>query len=66
VEEASPRRKPKRRGNTRQLDLFGEATEESAADPGAREVLDTLRAVDVERLSPLEALTLLAKLKRRL
>ena len=66
VEEASPRRKPKRRTNTRQLDLFGGASVESAADPAGREVLDTLRAVDVERLSPLEALTLLAKLKRRL
>lgn len=66
VEEASPRRKPRRRANTRQLDLFGAVAGETAVDTGAREVIDTLRAVDVERLSPIEALTLLAKLKRRL
>lgn len=65
VEESAPRRKPKRRTNTRQLDLFG-GSAEAPEQVGAREVLDTLRAVDVERLSPLEALTLLAKLKRRL
>jgi DNA mismatch repair protein MutS len=66
VEDASPRRKPKRRGDTRQLDLFGAASAEQDSDPVSREVIDTLRAVDLERLSPLDALTLLAKLKRRL
>lgn len=66
VEESAPRRKPKRRANTRQLDLFGSSHAEAPEQVGAREVIDTLRAVDVERLSPLEALTLLAKLKRRL
>lgn len=66
VEETSPRRKPKRLPNTRQLDLFGSSPVTSSIEPAAQEVLDTLRAVDVERLSPLEALTLIAKLKRRL
>lgn len=66
VEETSPRCKPKRRPNTRQLDLFGAGGEARGEEPSGREVIDTLRAVDVERLSPLEALTLLAKLKRRL
>lgn len=66
VEETSPRRKPKRRGSARQLDLFGVQGEQPSVDPAMREVIDTLRAVDVERLSPLDALTLLAKLKRRL
>jgi DNA mismatch repair protein MutS len=40
-----------------QLDLFGRA---QADDHG---VLDTLKAVDVDRLTPLDALTLVAKLK---
>jgi DNA mismatch repair protein MutS len=42
-----------------QLDLFAP---KPAADAGGP-VIETLRAVDVERLTPLEALTLLAKLK---
>jgi DNA mismatch repair protein MutS len=53
----------KRARKAPQLDLF------SAPDPSAgndREVLDTLRSVDVERLTPLDALSLVARLKGRL
>lgn len=46
-----------------QLDLFQRVEE---ADDATREVLETLRALDVDRLTPLEALTLLARLKQRL
>jgi DNA mismatch repair protein MutS len=42
-----------------QLDLFSAAPADKAAQP----VLDTLRAVDVDRLTPLDALQLVAKLK---
>jgi DNA mismatch repair protein MutS len=42
-----------------QLDLFGAPPERDEGGP----VLDTLRAVEIERLTPLEALTLVAKLK---
>jgi DNA mismatch repair protein MutS len=48
----------------RQLDLF--AAQRTLEDPAAREVLETLRALDVERTTGLEALTLLARLKQRL
>jgi DNA mismatch repair protein MutS len=52
----------KRAQSTPQLDLF------TAAAPAGneREVLDTLRGVDVERLTPLDALSLIARLKTRL
>ena len=43
-----------------QLDLFAAP---KAADDGSAAVMDTLRAVDVDRLSPMEALQLVAKLK---
>jgi DNA mismatch repair protein MutS len=46
-----------------QLDLFQRAEE---SERHTREVLETLRAVDVDRLTPLEALSLVAKLKERL
>ena len=48
-------------GGRRQLDLF-----EAPAPPPAEEqaVLDTLREVDVDRLTPLDALQLVASLKR--
>jgi DNA mismatch repair protein MutS len=46
-----------------QLDLFQRAEE---SDEATREVLESLRAVDVDRLTPLEALSLLARLKQRL
>ncbi|MCC6213884.1 MAG: DNA mismatch repair protein MutS [Polyangiaceae bacterium] len=48
---------------TPQLSLFGAPPAESA---GAREILETLRVVDLDRTSPLDALALLAKLKARL
>jgi DNA mismatch repair protein MutS len=43
-----------------QLDLFGAS---AAREPITHPVLDTLRAVDVDRLTPLEALQLVASLK---
>jgi DNA mismatch repair protein MutS len=48
------------KAGTTQLDLFG--ARPAAADEGAP-VLETLRAVEVDRLTPLEALALVAKLK---
>jgi DNA mismatch repair protein MutS len=48
---------------TPQLDLF---TEPRGLTPEQQEVLATLRALDVDQLTPLEALTLLARLKRRI
>jgi DNA mismatch repair protein MutS len=45
-----------------QLELFSR----SAASPQQREILETLREVDVDRLTPLQALELLAQLKKRL
>jgi DNA mismatch repair protein MutS len=52
------------RAGTAQLDLF--AAEPSRSRDEGGPVLQTLRAVDVERLTPLEALTLMAKLKAML
>ena len=46
-----------------QLSLFQKA---EAPAPGSREVLDTLRALEVDRMTPLDALSLLAKLKGKL
>ncbi len=65
VDTDMPRRKPRAAGSNRQLNLFGgpAANEGSAVE---REVLDTLRTVAVERLSPLDAQALLMKLKKRL
>jgi DNA mismatch repair protein MutS len=58
---------PKRRGQrTNQLDLFGAGAEPRASAPAELEVCDTLRAVNLERVSPLDAHALLAKLKKRL
>jgi DNA mismatch repair protein MutS len=48
---------------TPQLDLF---TPPSSPQPHEREVLDTLRALEVERMTPLDAIGLLARLKTRL
>ncbi len=50
-------------GRTDQLDLFAPRP---VQDEAAAEVLETLRQVDVDRLTPLDALTLIAKLKQRL
>ena len=47
------------KGGAAQMDLFGGKTEAVVGGP----VIDTLRALEVERLTPLEALTLVAKLK---
>ena len=65
--EAQPIARGKRRGSRsdHQLGLFGAQERERPVDD-QKEVLDTLRAVDVERLSPLEALQLIVKLKKRL
>jgi DNA mismatch repair protein MutS len=49
-----------------QLDIFGgggEPAEPRARAPKVNPVLETLRAVDVDRLAPIEAWQLLAKLK---
>jgi len=46
-----------------QLDLFATAP---ALSEAGREVLDTVRALELERMTPLEALSLLARLKQRL
>lgn len=48
--------------STSQLDLF---SGQRQPNPAHQEVLDTLRAVDVERMTPLEALQLIARLKSR-
>ena len=48
------------KAGTAQLDLFG--GKPASSDDGSP-VLETLKAVEVERLTPLEALTLVAKLK---
>jgi DNA mismatch repair protein MutS len=53
----------KRAQSKPQLDLFGAGP---ALGGNEREVLDTLRGVDVERLTPLDALSLVARLKTRL
>ncbi|WP_437491651.1 DNA mismatch repair protein MutS [Sorangium sp. So ce1014] len=49
------------RGGGAQLDLFVPA--QAAAAPEQAAVIETLRAVDVDRLAPLDALRLVAKLK---
>jgi DNA mismatch repair protein MutS len=46
-----------------QLDLFSRP---DGGSPEEREVLDTLREIDVDRLAPLDALTLVARLKGRI
>jgi DNA mismatch repair protein MutS len=53
----------KRAQSTPQLELFGAG---AAPVGNEREVLDTLLGVDVERLTPLDALSLVARLKTRL
>jgi DNA mismatch repair protein MutS len=53
-----------RKGNDAQMDLFGPPGGRGPAfPPGAAQALDLLKAVDLDRVTPLEALTLLAKLK---
>ena len=53
----------KSRGNTDQLPLFGAR---SAETRGQTEVLETLRALDLDRVTGLEALQFLARLKQKL
>ncbi|MEN9577415.1 MAG: mismatch repair ATPase MutS [Pseudomonadota bacterium] len=53
----------KPRKNLNQLDLFAAPSVPESRD---QEVLATLRAVNVERLAPLDALQLMAQLKKRL
>ncbi len=66
-EQTEERRPPKpRRANPNQLALFAAPIEDSAIDAGKEEVLSLLRAVNLDRLAPLEALQLLAKLKKKL
>ena len=51
------------RARDNQLDLFAPS---GAAHKLHEEVIETIRAVDVDRLTPLEALSLIARLKQRL
>jgi DNA mismatch repair protein MutS len=54
---------PKKKGRVApQLDLFAAP----AQTPSEREVLDTIKNTDVERMTPLDALSLVARLKSRL
>jgi len=53
----------RRRGPENQLDLFSERPVPPAVE---REIVETLRALDLDRMTGLEALTLLAQLKSRL
>jgi len=52
-----------KRANTDQLPLFGERSRETR---GQAEVLETLRALDIDRVTGLEALQFLARLKQKL
>ena len=54
--------RPRSRAGRPQLDLFEAAGPAAPAPPNA--ALETLKAVDVDRLTPLEALQLVANLKR--
>ena len=47
-----------------QLDMFDAAAAAPAADPAKHPVLEMVRAVDIDRLTPLEALQLLANLRK--
>jgi DNA mismatch repair protein MutS len=53
-----------RKQNLNQLDLFAAAPVQAPAGAEAEQALSLLRAVDLERLSPLDALQFLAKLKK--
>ncbi|HEY0467427.1 MAG TPA: DNA mismatch repair protein MutS [Polyangiaceae bacterium] len=59
----APKARAKSRANTDQLPLFGSR---SAETRGNAEVLETLRALDLDRVTPLEALQFLARLKQKL
>jgi DNA mismatch repair protein MutS len=55
--------KPVRGKRAPQLDLFGAGGADESLPPQASPALDMLRALDLDRMTPLEALTTLAKLK---
>ncbi|HYQ00212.1 MAG TPA: DNA mismatch repair protein MutS [Polyangiaceae bacterium] len=59
----APKPRSKARANTDQLSLFGARSAESR---GHSEVLETLRALDLDRVTGLEALQFLARLKQKL
>jgi DNA mismatch repair protein MutS len=60
---ARPVPEPKKKGRAvPQLDLFAAP----APSPAEREILDTIKNTDVERMTPLDALSLVARLKSRL
>ena len=59
----APKARSKSRANTDQLPLFGARSAESR---GQSEVLETLRALDLDRVTGLEALQFLARLKQKL
>jgi DNA mismatch repair protein MutS len=59
----APKPRGKARGKDDQLPLFGARSVETR---GHAEVVDTLKALDVDRLTGLEALQLLARLKQKL
>ena len=63
VAPESPKPRGKSRANTDQLSLFGARSAESR---GHSEVLETLRALDLDRVTGLEALQFLARLKQKL
>lgn len=58
--------KPRRKSNRNQLDLFTPAASETDGDRRTAEVVRMLQAVNLERLAPLEALTFLDQLKKRI
>ena len=64
LEPAPNKRGRVRRAATHQLDLFAPAAPGIA--PAERGVIERLQALDVNRMSPLEALALLAELKGQL
>jgi len=59
----APKARTKSRAKTDQLPLFGARSEETR---GHAEVLETLRALDIDRVTGLEALQFLARLKQKL
>jgi len=63
VAPEAPKARSKSRSNTDQLSLFGVR---SAETRGHSEVLETLRALDLDRVTGLEALQFLARLKQKL
>jgi DNA mismatch repair protein MutS len=69
-DELKPQRRARgRRANDGQLNLFvpgGDAVSATAADPTPHAIVERIRGADIDRLSPLDALRLLAELKGQL